>query len=193
VKKSLFITTLAIILILPIISTASLNSFNIRPITGEEFSIFVKVFSEMRGPLRVQILRDKKMNFEDADPLKYVSKVKDEKDVQKTLKDNSITWDQFTEILGNILLAYFSIQPDKTKAALVKQLTDYDLGISDSQIPAEYRQTVKEFLNTNEGAQIAGMALEFIIQIPSGNVEIVKKNKRTLDQLFYTKLWSGKL
>lgn len=192
-KKILFFAVLA--LLFPLVSSAVLGveQFSIRPVKDSEFYTFVKVFSEMRGPLRSEIMKDSKTNFESADPLKYVTKVKDDKDVVKILKDKSLSWDQFTELMGNILLGYFSIQPDKTKAALVRQLADYGLGISDAQIPAEYQQTIKEVLKTDEGAALAGMALEMIVQIPSENVTIAKKNKRTLDQLFYTRFWRDKI
>jgi len=167
--------------------------FNIRPITDKEFYTFVKVFSEIRGPLRVEILKDSKTNFEDADPLAYVSKVKDNKDVQKSLKENNLTWDSFTEAIGNILLGYFSIQPDKTKAALIKQLSSYDLMLSDAQIPAEYRPMIQSALQTDQGAEMAGMILDQFVQIPPQNVDLAKKNKRSLDQLFYTRFWKDKI
>jgi hypothetical protein len=188
-KRLLLLIILSATIVVPSVSHAMLESFAIKPITSSGFRTFVKVFSEMRGPLRVRMLKDRKSNFKDADPLKYVMMVKDEKDVKKMLQKSKINWDQFTELMGNILLGYFSIQPDKTKAGLIKQLSEYGLGVSDSQIPAEYRQAVADILKTDEGASLASMALEFIIKIPPENIALAKKNKRTLDQLFYTRFW----
>lgn len=172
---------------------AQFEYFRIRSVTEPEFYKFIKVFSEMRGPLRQEILKDKNANFEEADPLEYVSKVKDEKDVKKALKDNDLTWDQFNEIMGNILLGYFSIQPNKTKAALVRQLAGYDMMVSMDQVPEEYRDVVKEVAKTEEGSQMAAMVLELVIQIPEENVGLAKKNSRKLDQMFYTRFWRDKL
>lgn len=143
--------------------------------------------------MRVEILKDRKTNFEDADPLKYVAKVKDAKDVKKILKEENVSWDQLNELMGNILLGYFSIQPDKTKAGLLKQLSSYGLAMSSDQIPPEYRQVVTDALKTDEGAALASAALEFIVQIPPENVDLAKKNSRQLDQIFYTRFWKDKL
>lgn len=187
---------LAVVLItisIPISASAQYEYFAIRLVTEAEIYTFVKVFSEMRGPLRQEILKDKKTDFRDADPLKYVSKVKKKDDVVKTLRENGISWGQFNELMGNVLLAYLSIQPEKTKTALIRQLAGYGLMMSNDQIPAEYRPVIEEVLKTDEGAAMAGMALEFVVQIPPGNVELAKKNSRTLDQLFYTRLWRDKL
>lgn len=187
---------LAVVLItisIPISASAQYEYFAIRPVTEAEIYTFVKVFSEMRGPLRQEILKDKKTDFRDADPLKYVSKVKKKDDAVKTLRENGISWGQFNELMGNVLLAYLSIQPEKTKTALIRQLAGYGLMMSNDQIPAEYRPVIEEVLKTDEGAAMAGMALEFVVQIPPGNVELAKKNSRTLDQLFYTRLWRDKL
>jgi len=189
---------LVLILVVTIIASSSLayagfDTFKIRPITKKEFSTFIKVFSEMRGPLRVQIMKKMKTNFQNADPLAYVNQVKDEPDVQKALKKNKITWDGFTEIMANILLGYFSIQPEQTKAGLIRQLSTYNLMMANDQIPAEYQPMIQEVIKTDEGAALAGMALEMFIQIPPENVAIAKKNKRTLDQLFYTHFWKDKV
>ncbi len=170
-----------------------LESFRLRPFSGNEFYSFVEVFSEMRGPLRVQILKDRKTNFADADPLKYVMKIKGEKDVKRMLKKHGLSWDGFTELMGNVLIAYMSVQPDKTKAAIVKKIADYGLTMSDDQIPPEYRDVVREFIKTDSGASMAAMALEFIVQIPEQNVEIVKGQKLTLDKMFYTRFWKDNI
>lgn len=168
-----------------------LGSFNIHAISADQFRTFVKVFSEMRGPLRSEILKSKKTNFEDADPLAYLAKVKDTKDVKKVMKENDISWDQFNDLMGNILLGYFSIQPDKTKSGLIKQLADYGLIVED--VPPEYRQQVKDMLKTDAGSGMAAAAMEFLIQIPEENKAIARESKRTLDQLFYTKFWADKI
>lgn len=192
--KERFLTVILVILLLtPAVSYAGFDQFKIRPLKDGEFYTFVKVFSEMRGPLRVQIMKDAETNFENADPLKYVSKVKDDKDVKSILKKRKLNWDQFTELMGNILIGYYSIQPKTTKAALIRQLGDYGLSVSDAQIPPEYRQMVSDVLKTDEGAQLASMALDFVIRVPPKNVELAKKNKRTLDQMFYTKFWKDKI
>lgn len=167
----------------------SLQMFKVRTVTKEEFYTFIKVFSEMRGPLRTEILKDKATDFKDADPLKYLMKVKGEKDVQKALKENKLSWDQFNELTGNILLGYFSNQPQNTKAMLLKQLSGYGLAMADDQIPAEYRPMVAELLKSDAGATLAAMAIETILQIPQENKDLAKKNQRTLDQLFYTRFW----
>ncbi len=174
-------------------SMPSLESFRIRPITGNDFRSFVEVFSEMRGPLRSEMMRDRKTDFENADPLKYVMKIKGEKDVQKMLKKHGLDWDQFTELMGNVVLAYFSIQPEKTKAGLVRQLADYGLAMNEEQIPEQFRETVRDFIKTDEGAALAAMALDFFLQVPEQNVALVKENKRTLDAAFYTKFWKDKI
>lgn len=191
-SQSLFVIAV-LAFFMPAISHAQLGDFNIRPITDADFYTFIKVFSEMRGPLRSEILKDSKTDFKKADPLKYVGRIKDNAGVQTVLKDNGLNWDGFNDLMGNILLGYFSIQPDKTKAGLLRQLSDYGLMMSSDQIPPEYQQVVKEALKTDEGAELAGMALEFIVQIPPENVALAKKNKRQLDQLFYTRFWKDRL
>ncbi len=191
--KKLIIVLIVSIIALPTIAGAGFDTFKIRPITKKEFSKFIKVFSEMRGPLRVQIMKDRKTNFQEADPLAYVNKVKDEPDVKKALKKNKLSWDGFTEIMANILLGYFSIQPQQTKAGLIRQLSTYNLMMANDQIPAQYQPMIQEVIKTDEGAALAGMALEMFIQIPPQNVAIAKKNKRTLDQLFYTNFWKDKI
>lgn len=192
-KRFVLLTALSAVLLLPSLTHAKLDYFTIRPITSAEFYKFIKVFSKMRGPIRSAILKDRSTNFENADPYRYVAGVKDEKAVKKILKKNSLSWSGFNELMGNILLGYFSIQPGKTKAALIRQLSDYGLMMSNDQIPAEYRQVIQEVIKTEEGAALAGMALEFVLQIPPENIELARKNSRQLDQLFYTRFWKGKL
>lgn len=170
-----------------------LSSFGIAPFDENQFTKFVKVFSDMRGPLRSEILKDHKTDFKDADPLKYVAKVKDSPKVQATLKDNSLTWDQFTALMGNILLAYLNNQPQNTKVAILQKLSGYGLGLADDQIPEQFRDQVKTLLTSKEGAALAGFVLDQVVQIPAQNTAIVKAKNRTLDQLFYTRLWRGKL
>ncbi len=171
----------------------SSENFDIEPFTPNDFYVFVKVFSEMRGPLRSEILKDRKTDFENADPLKYVEKVRDKRDVKKALKESDIKWEDFRELMGNVLLAYFSIQPDSTKAGIIKQLASYDLFLESDQIPPEYRKLVSDIVKTDAGAALAGMALEAFIQVPEQNVAIVKEKKKDLDRLFYTKYWAAEL
>lgn len=189
-----------ILLLLPVAAHAadapelpSLEDFHIRSITGNEFYSFVEVFSEMRGPLRSEILKDRKTDFEKADPLKYVMKIKGEKDVQKMLKKHDLTWDTFTELMGNVVLAYFSIQPQATKASLIRRLADYGLEMDQSQIPPEYRDVIREFIKTEQGSAIASIALDLVLKIPEENTAIAKENKRTLDAMFYTNLWKDRI
>ncbi|MBN1282347.1 MAG: hypothetical protein JXA24_01060 [Proteobacteria bacterium] len=174
-------------------SMPSLESFSIRPITGNDFRSFVEVFSEMRGPLRSEILKDRKTEFESADPLKYVAKIKGEKDVKKMLKKHALTWDGFSELMGNVVLAYFSIQPQETKASLIRRLADYGLEMNQAQIPPEYRDVIRQFMKTDQGSAIAAMALDFVLQIPEENVAMARENKRTLDAMFYTNLWKDRI
>lgn len=169
------------------------EDFDIEPFTPNDFYVFIKVFSEMRGPLRSEILKDKKTNFENADPLKYVEKVKDTRDVKKALKGSGIKWEDFRELMGNILLGYFSIQPESTKAGILKQLASYGLFLESDQIPPEFRPLVNDIVKTDAGAALASMALDTFIQIPEGNVAIVKENRKDLDRLFYTKYWAKEL
>jgi hypothetical protein len=170
-----------------------LEQFSIKPFSANDFYVFVKVFSEMRGPLRAEILKDRKTNFENADPLKYVEKVKDKRDVRNMLKDNDLTWDQFVELWGNVMLGYFSVQPNKTKAALIRQIADYGLVLKADEIPAEYRDLVNEVIKTEAGSTLAAAALEYVVQIPPQNVSIVKENQKQLDRMFYTKYWIDEL
>lgn len=170
-----------------------LESFKIRPITGNEFYSFIEIFGEMRGPLRSQILKDRKKDFENVDPLKYVMKLKGEKDVKKMLKKYDMDWAGFTDLFGNVMLAYFSIQPQVTKVALIKELADYGLSMSEDQIPREYRDLVKGILKTDDGAALANIALEYFLNIPEQNVTIVKEHKLTLDKMFYTRFWKDKI
>ncbi len=189
-------TTLALaaVLFFGIVSTAhAKEDFDIEAFSPNQFYTFVKVFGEMRGPLRSEIMKDKNTNFENADPLKYVEKVQNSKDVKKSLKENDIKWEDFRELMGNILLGYFSIQPDKTKAAMIKQLASYGLFLESDQIPPEYRELVTEVVKSDAGAALASMALETFVQIPEENIAIVKKNKKDLDRMFYTKYWIDEL
>jgi hypothetical protein len=165
----------------------------VRPITGNEFNSFVEIFGEMRGPLRSQIMKDRKQNFEDADPLKYVMRISDEKDVQKALKKHGMDWSDFTDLFGNVLLAYFSIQSETTKVGLIKELASYGLAMSEEQIPAEYRDLVGAVLKTDEGAVMANMALEYFLHVPEGNVAIMEAHKITLDKMFYTRFWKDEV
>lgn len=188
--KKAFIASLvfALFVVCPGISNAS-NDFEIKQFSANEFYVFVKVFSEMRGPLRSEILKDRKTNFENADPLKYVNKVKDKKDVKKVLKDSNLTWDAFSSLMGNVLLGYFSVQSEKTKAAMLRQLASYGLFMEMEQIPQEYRPMVSEVIKTDAGSTLASAALEYVIEIPEENVRIVRDNKKDLDRMFYTKYW----
>lgn len=170
-----------------------LESFKVRPFTGNEFYSFVEIFSEMRGPLRKQILKDRKKDFENVDPLKYVMKVKDDKDVKRMLKKYKMDWAGFTDLFGNIMLAYFSVQPDVTKVALIRELSEYGLAMSEEQIPKEYQGMIREVLKTDQGAAMANMALDFFLTIPAENVAIVKENKITLDKMFYTRFWKDRI
>jgi len=170
-----------------------LQSFKIRPITGNEFYSFVEIFGEMRGPLRSEILKDRKKDFEDVDPLKYVMKLNGDKDVKKMLKKYDMDWAGFTDLFGNVILAYFSIQPEVTKVALVKELADYGLSMSEDQIPSEYRELVRDILKTDQGAALANIALDYFLNVPEQNVKIVKEHKLTLDKMFYTRFWKDKI
>lgn len=169
---------------------AATDSFEIAEFSGNDFYTFVKVFSEMRGPLRAQILKDSKTSFENADPLKYVEDVKSKRDVQKVLKDSSLTWESFRSLMGNVLLGYFSIQPQETKAGLLRQLSSYGLEMNKDQIPEEYRPVIEEVLKSKEGSALASIVLDAVVQIPPQNVSIVREHKKDLDRLFYTKYWS---
>lgn len=173
--------------------TQDLSTFSIQPFDENQFTTFVHVFSDMRGPLRSEILKDHKEDFKNADPLKYVTKIKDNPKVQQSLKENDITWDQFTGLMGNIVLAYLNSQPQATKSAILQRLTDYGLGLSDDQIPAEYRTQIKTLITSPQGAALTSMILEHVMQIPTQNTAIVVAKSRTLDQLFYTRFWRGKL
>ena len=191
-KKSFFSLVLVFFLFVSSVS-AQIGSFSLRPLTADEFYKFIKVFSEMRGPIRVEILKDKKTDFKDADPLKYLSAAKDNKDVKMALKKNGLSWADFSEILGNVLLGYFSIQPGHTKASLIRQLSGYGLQLSSDQIPLEYQGIIQEALKTEEGSALASIAIDQFLQIPEENKKLAKKNKRQLDQLFYTNLWENKI
>lgn len=175
------------------VADMNLESFRIRPITGNEFYSFVEIFGEMRGPLRKEILKDRKKDFEKVDPLKYVIKLKGEKDVKRVLKKYDMTWPQFTELFGNVILAYFSIQPDVTKVALIREMAGYGLAMSEDQIPREYRELVENVLKTDQGAALANIALEYFLNVPEQNIAIVKEHKLTLDKTFYTRFWKDKI
>ncbi len=169
---------------------AQAQSFQVRVVSWNEFYSFTKIFSEMRGPLRSKILEDKGTNFENADPLKYVEQVKDAKDVKKALSTANLSWSQFEELMGNIVLAYFSIQQQKTKVAIIKQMAGYGFIPG---VPEEYQPLVIELLKTDQVAQLAGMALEVALQIPQQNIDLVTAEKLNLDKFFYTKLWEDKI
>lgn len=168
-------------------------NFSVRKLTANEFDNFNVIFGEMRGPLRSEMMKDRKTDFENADPLKYLQKIKGEKDVKKILKKKNLSWENFEELAGNVILAYFSIQPGKTKAALIRQLADYGLFMDAEGIPEEARPLIAEVLKTEAGAELAGVALEMFIEIPPENVALARKNERTLDRAFYTKYWKDKL
>ena len=184
---------LAVALLFPTSLFAQFESFSIKPVSKQDYYKFIKVFSEMRGPIRSEILKDKNTNFKDADPLKYVSGVKDNEDVLKVLKESDLSWQNFSEIMANILLGYFNIQPEQTKVGLIRQLSSYGLTLGGDQIPPEYQEMIKSVLATDQGAGLAGLALDQIVQIPPENIKLAKENKRQLDQLFYTRFWKGKL
>ena len=170
-----------------------LQPFTIEAFDENQFYQFVKVFSSMRGPLRSQILKDRKDDFKNADPLKYVTKIKDEPKVQAMLKDNNLTWNQFTMLMGNILIAYLNVQPKSTKLATMQRLADYGLGVSGDEIVNTHLEVLKTMPITPEGVALAGLLLDQIVKIPEQNINIVRKKSRTLDQLFYTRFWRGKL
>jgi hypothetical protein len=186
------ILIMALLFAAPAVQAAS-DTFVIQPFSANDFGTFVKVFSELRGPLRKEILKDRKTNFENADPLKYVEKVKDKRDVRDVLAKSDLSWDQFVNLWGNIMLGYFSIQPEKTKAALIRQIADYGLFLQMDELPAEARGFVTDVLKTDAGASLASMALEALIQIPQENVAIVRDNQRDLARMFYTKYWIDEL
>jgi len=192
--KRAFLSMAVAAFILGSINTAwAKEDFDIEAFTANQFYVFVKVFSEMRGPLRTEIMKDRKTDFENADPLKYVEKVREARDVKKALKENNLTWEDFRELMGNVLLGYFSVQPDKTKAAMLRQLASYDLFLEMDQIPEEMRPLVRDVVKTEAGSALASAALEYVIQVPEGNIEIVRKNQKDLDRMFYTKYWINEL
>lgn len=192
-KKIFVCIAVAASMLLGMAAAQAKEDFDIEAFTPNQFYVFVKVFGEMRGPLRSEIMKDRKTDFENADPLKYVEKIRKDKGVKKSLKANSITWEDFRELMGNILLSYFSIQPEKTKAAVLRQLASYDLFLEMDQIPEEMRPLIQDVLKTEAGSTLASAALDMIIQIPEGNIEIVKKNQKDLDRMFYTKYWKDEL
>ncbi len=165
-------------------------SFEVKPYTTNEFYSFTKIFGEIRGPLRGQILKDKATDFEKADPFNYIMKLKDSKDVKKALAAEGYTWDKFQELMGNILLSYLSIQPQKTKVAIVRQMAGYGFIPG---VPEEYQSAVNELLKSKEGSDLAGMALEMALDIPEENIALARKNEKQIDRFFYTKYWKDKL
>lgn len=193
IRKFSMIVLLLTCTVMASLHAQEMPSFSIQPFDENQFTKFVTVFSDMRGPLRSEILKDHKDDFKTADPLKYVAKVKDNPRVQSTLKDNNLTWDQFAALMGNILLAYLNNQPQNTKAAILQKMSGYGLGLADDQIPEQFRDQVKALVASPEGAALAGLVLDQVVQIPAQNTAIVKSKNRTLDQLFYTRLWRGKL
>ncbi|HPQ81602.1 MAG TPA: hypothetical protein PLZ86_07765 [bacterium] len=197
-KRFRFVTAAAVAFLFAFASataSAQLTSpnFSIRKVSANEFDDFNIIFGEMRGPLRSEMMKDRKTDFEKADPLKYLQKIKGDRGVKKILKKKGLSWEKFEELTANVLLAYFSIQPGKTKAALIRQLADYGLMMDVEGIPEEARPLIAEALKTEEGAGLAGMALEMFIQIPPENLELARKNERTLDRAFYTKFWKNKI
>lgn len=190
-KKLIMTCLVTLAFIVPLSSAiAEMQSFEVRSYTSDEFYIFTKVFAEMRGPLRKEILKDKKTNFENADPLKYVMKIKEEKDVKRALAASNLTWNQFEGLMGNILLSYLSIQPQSTKSAIIKQIAGYGFIPG---VPQEYQPMVNEILKNDQGAALAAMAMELAIQIPEDNLALARKNERQLDRFFYTKFWKDKI
>lgn len=192
-RKSFVLAVLTTLCFLAAPSSAQTPNFAIRVFSENEFSTFTKVFGEMRGPLRSQILADRKTDFESADPLKYIMKVKDDRGVKKALSSAGLTWDRFEELLGNILLAYLGIQPQKTKQATIRQLAEYGLFMDLKDIPEEYRPLVTNILKTEEGAGFASAAFDLVVQIPPENVAIVRRHEKDLDRAFYTKHWRNAL
>lgn len=192
-RQGIRVSIAAIILLLSAAAASAAlpdgTDFNIRAYSANEFQEFIEVFSEMRGPLRSQILKDRKTDFENADPLAYVQKLKGEKDVQKMLEKHKLSWDAFQELMGNVVLAYFSVQPERTKASLIRQLAGYGLFLNMEQVPPEYRETVTQVLKTEAGSTLAALAMDMVVQIPEQNVAIVRQNQRTLDAMFYTRFW----
>lgn len=180
-----------IVLLLCVAGSArgAVEGFAVKPFTGNEFRAFIEIFSEMRGPLRKQMLKDSKTDFADADPLNYIMKVQSDRDVKRMLKKHDMSWDEFTQLTGNILLAYYTIQPQMTKSAIVRRLADYGLMLADDEIPSEYRPLIEDFIRTDTGAAVASIILDMILQVPPQNIEIVRSKKITLDKLFYTKYW----
>lgn len=191
--KSVLVALFFICIVVATAHAQELSSFAIQPFDENQFTKFVKIFSDMRGPLRSEILKDHKTDFKDADPLKYVAKVKDEPKVLSALKDNNLTWDQFTSLMGNILLAYLNNQPQKTKVTILQQMSGYGLGLADDQIPEQFRDQFKALMASPSAAALAGIMLDQVVQIPAQNAAIAKTKNRTLDQLFYTRLWRGQL
>ncbi len=165
-------------------------SFEVKSYTANEFYSFTKIFGEIRGPLRGQILKDKETDFEKADPFNYIMKLKDSKDVKKALAAEGYTWERFQELMGNILLSYLSIQPQKTKVAIIRQMAGYGFIPG---IPEEYQGAVNELLKSKEGSDLAGMALEMALEIPEENIALARKNEKQIDRFFYTKYWKDKL
>lgn len=190
-KKTAMTLLAALVCVVPLtISAEESSSFEIRAYTANEFYSFTKIFSEIRGPLRNEILKDRKTDFENADPLKYVIKIKDSRDVKKALASKGITWEKFHDLMGNILLSYFSIQPHKTKSAIIRQMADYGFIPG---VPEEYQPMVSEILKSSAGSDLAGMAMEIAVQIPEENIALARKNESQLNQFFYTKYWKDKL
>jgi hypothetical protein len=170
-----------------------LDAFDLASFTANEFGTFVKVFGEMRGPLRAAILKDRKTDFENVDPLKYVEKVKDKRDVRDALSNAGLTWGGFTKLWGNVMLAYFSLQPSATKAALVRQIADYGLSMNVEGLPDDLKPLIAQVLKTEAGSTLAAAALEYALEIPPQNIAIAKEHQRDLDRMFYTKYWRDEI
>jgi len=184
-------TIMIIVLVFSVARVAhgEVPGFTIKPFTGSQFRSFIEVFSEMRAPLRKQMMKDRKTDFENADPLKYIHKVQGNRRVKAVLKKHRMNWDSFMQLTGNVLLAYYTIQPQVTKVAIVRRLADYGLMYADDSIPPEYRPLIENFIKSDAGAVVAGLVLDLVLQVPPENIEKVAENRITLDKLFYTKNW----
>ncbi len=173
-------------------SDESLASFALRPISENDYALFVKVFGEMRGPLRAQIIKDRG-DLKTADALAYLMRIKNDRGVRTALKESKITWAPFIGLTGNIVIAYMSIQPQATKAEMLRRLSSYGMTLATTSVPPEYQKSIEQALASDQGAAIANMALEFAIQIPPENIALAKRHEKDLDRFFYTKHWRNAL
>lgn len=177
----------------PIMTFSQPAKLKVRPITEDEYYKFVKIFSEIRGPIRREILKERKDDYKNADPLEYISKVQNDGDVQKVIKANDLNWEQFNELMGNLLLGYFCVQQGQTKAAILRKILNEVMSTPNNNISQKQLDVVKNLLSTDEGAAIATTVLEKFLKVPVENIAIAQKNQRQLDQLFYTNFWEDKL